>query len=147
VGLFVYSSPAVANGIVYVGSDDQSVYALNASTGAELWSYATSGAVRAFGSRNFVNGSPALASGVLYFGSGDGNVYALGAGSSGGSLLWEGPTGSDVQSSPAVANGQVFIGSEDHNVYAYDLSTPPSAAKRPAPSQLHPSYRLPVTRS
>ena len=35
------SSPAVANGVVYVGSDDGNVYALNAATGAELWSYTT----------------------------------------------------------------------------------------------------------
>jgi hypothetical protein len=30
-----------ANGVVYVGSDDNNVYALNASTGALLWSYTT----------------------------------------------------------------------------------------------------------
>ena len=41
----VFSSPAVANGVVYVGSYDDNVYALNASTGAELWSYATGGQV------------------------------------------------------------------------------------------------------
>ena len=35
----VASSPAVANGVVYVGSFDGNVYALNASTGALLWSY------------------------------------------------------------------------------------------------------------
>ena len=29
-----FSSPAVANGVVYVGSDDINVYALNAATGA-----------------------------------------------------------------------------------------------------------------
>ena len=40
------SSPAVANGVVYVGSDDGNVYALNASTGAKLWSYATGDYVR-----------------------------------------------------------------------------------------------------
>ena len=38
---YVHSSPAVANGVVYVGSDDGNVYALNASTGAKLWSYTT----------------------------------------------------------------------------------------------------------
>jgi hypothetical protein len=32
-------TPAVANGVVYVGSYDGSVYALNANTGAKLWSY------------------------------------------------------------------------------------------------------------
>jgi len=35
---FSSSSPAVVNGVVYVGSADENVYALNASTGAELWS-------------------------------------------------------------------------------------------------------------
>jgi glucose dehydrogenase len=37
----VRTSPAVANDVVYVGSDDKNVYALNATTGALLWSYAT----------------------------------------------------------------------------------------------------------
>jgi len=34
----VRSSPAVANGVVYVGSADNNVHALNAHTGAKLWS-------------------------------------------------------------------------------------------------------------
>jgi outer membrane protein assembly factor BamB len=48
IGLYLnlvrVSSPAVANGLVYFGSDDGVVYALNASTGAKLWSYSTGGA-------------------------------------------------------------------------------------------------------
>ena len=40
-GGYVDSSPAVANGVVYIGSDDGNVYALNASTGAKLWSFTT----------------------------------------------------------------------------------------------------------
>jgi outer membrane protein assembly factor BamB len=59
----------VANGVVYVGSDDYNVYALNAKTGAKLWSY-TTGSV--------VESSPAVANGVVYVGSDDGNVYAFG---------------------------------------------------------------------
>ena len=55
----VYSSPAVANGVVYVGSDDN-VYALNARTGALLWSYTTG---------EYVVSSPAVANGVVYVGS------------------------------------------------------------------------------
>jgi outer membrane protein assembly factor BamB len=35
------SSPAVSGGVVYVGSDDGKVYALDASTGAFKWSYTT----------------------------------------------------------------------------------------------------------
>ena len=69
------SSPAVANGVVYIGSEDKKVYALNASTGAKLWRYATG---------NAVYSSPAVANGVVYVGSG-GNEYALNA--STGALL------------------------------------------------------------
>jgi outer membrane protein assembly factor BamB len=65
----VQSSPAVANGVVYIGSDDNNVYALNASTGILLWSYTTGGAVTS---------SPAVANGVVYIGSDGGNVYAFG---------------------------------------------------------------------
>ena len=39
IGDYVYSSPAVAKGVVYVGCLDGNVYALNASTGAKLWNY------------------------------------------------------------------------------------------------------------
>jgi hypothetical protein len=66
----VFSSPAVANGVVYFGSDDHHVYALNASTGSKLWRFTTS---------NKVGSSPAVANGVVYVGSFDNNVYALNA--------------------------------------------------------------------
>ena len=65
----IESSPAVANGVVYVGVgvNDNNVYALNASTGALLWQSPV-GAVS--------YSSPAVANGVVYVGSGD-NVYAF----------------------------------------------------------------------
>ena len=56
----MYSSPAVANGVVYVGSFDAKVYALNATTGATLWTATTGGDVIS---------SPAVANGVVYVGS------------------------------------------------------------------------------
>ena len=54
----------MANGVVYVGSDDENVYALNASTGAKLWSYPAGGS------------SPAVVNGTLYIGA---TVFSLGA--------------------------------------------------------------------
>ena len=60
------SSPAVSGGVVYVGSADGNVYALNANTGAKLWGTATSGGV---------NSSPTVVNGTVYVGSGD-EVYA-----------------------------------------------------------------------
>jgi len=66
-GSGVYSSPAVANGVVYVGSLDHNVYALK--HGALLWSYHGTSAVES---------SPAVANGVVYVGSETGNVRAFG---------------------------------------------------------------------
>ena len=106
-----YSSPAVVNGVVYVGPLDGNVRALNASTGAQLWSYATGG-------ENTFS-SPAVANGVVYVGSD--KLYALNA--STGALLWSYATGSYVASSPAVANGVVYVGGGDGNVYALNAST------------------------
>ena len=62
--------PAVANGLVYVGSDDGNIYALNVKDGSKLWNYNTSKAVWS---------SPTVVNGVVYVGSDDGNVYALNA--------------------------------------------------------------------
>jgi uncharacterized repeat protein (TIGR01451 family) len=120
----IVSSPAVANGLVYFGSDDGKVYALNASTGAVLWSFVTGRPVES---------SPAVANGVVYIGSDDGKVYALNA--STGGVLWSFNTGSSptdnnlsgifggVRSSPALANGVVYVGSDNGNLYALNAGT------------------------
>src|SRR5579862_792691 len=70
IGKHVYSSPAVANGVVYVGSGNHNVYALDAETGTRLWQYTTG---------SHVYSSPAVANGVVYVGSSDHNVYAFDA--------------------------------------------------------------------
>jgi len=111
-GLIVESSPAVASGMVYIFSEDGNLYALNASTGAKLWSYATGSAGLS---------SPAVANGVVYFGSGNGNVYALNATT--GALIWKYGTGFNVDQSPVVANGVVYVGSDVGNLYALNAST------------------------
>jgi outer membrane protein assembly factor BamB len=111
-GGMVTSSPAVVNGIVYVGSDDGNVYALNATSGALIWKYTTGGAV---------GSSPAVAGGMVFVGSANDLVYALDA--STGALVWNYTTGGAVGSSPAVVNGIVYVGSDDGRVYALNATT------------------------
>jgi hypothetical protein len=106
------SSPAVAGGVLYFGSDDHNVYALNAATGVELWNFPTGSPV---------DSSPAVAYGAVYIGSENLNVYALNAAT--GARLWNFPTGSLVLSSPAVADGVVYVGSFDGNIYALNAAT------------------------
>jgi len=100
----------VANGVVYVGSYDDKVYALNAGNGNLLLSYTTG---------DEVYSSLAVANGVVYVGSRDHNVYALNATT--GAKLWSYTTNELVYSSPAVANGVVYVGSLDDDVYAFSL--------------------------
>jgi outer membrane protein assembly factor BamB len=109
---YFQSSAAVVNGVVYIGSGDFNVYALNASTGAKLWSYQSLGRVL---------DSPAVANGVVYFGSDDSNVYALNA--STGAKLWSYATGGPVESSPAVANGVAYVGNRPGKIYALNAAT------------------------
>jgi outer membrane protein assembly factor BamB len=108
----VESSPAVSGGVVYVGSNDFRVYALNASTGAHLWNYTTGDAVWS---------SPAVCDGVVYIGSDDCLVYALNA--STGAHIWNYTTGDAVWSSPAVSGGIVYVGSFDNCTYALNATT------------------------
>jgi len=75
----VASSPAVANGVVFVGSYDGKLYAYDASgstdcsgtpkTCSPVWT-ATTGAR--------ILSSPAVADGMVYVGSSDYNFYAFG---------------------------------------------------------------------
>ena len=106
------SSPAVVDGVAYLGTDDGSVHAVEVASQTLLWSVQTRGAVRS---------SPAVVDGVVYVGSDDGSVYAFEAAR--GVLLWTFGTGGPVEASPAVENGIVLVGSLDGNVYALDAAT------------------------
>jgi outer membrane protein assembly factor BamB len=114
------SSPAVAEGVVFFGSGDHHVYALDAQTGALKWKFKTGDVVHA---------SPAVANGVVYIGSWDRNLYALNAAT--GAVIWKFETGDDqeihnqigIASSAAVADGIVFFGCRDGHFYAVDAKT------------------------
>jgi hypothetical protein len=98
-----------ADGTVYVGSDDNNIYAID-SAGNLKWKYKTEGPV---------NSSPVLgADGTVYVGSDDNNIYAI---DSAGNLKWKYATNYWVKSSPVLgSDGTVYVGSFDGNIYAID---------------------------
>ena len=108
----VISSPVVVDGVIYFGSQDGYVYALEASSGEERWRFRTSGDV---------TGSAAVADGVVYIGSRDSNLYALNAAT--GEERWRFKTDNAVYSSPVVVASVVYFGSRDGNVYALDVES------------------------
>ncbi len=117
---FYLSSPVVANGIVFFGSGDANIYALDAATGHLKWKFKTGDVVHA---------SPAIADGTLFVGSWDSYFYALDT--STGKVKWRFKTGGDpqihnqvgIQSSAAIANGIVYFGCRDSQFYAVDAAS------------------------
>ena len=114
------SSPVVGSGVVYFGSGDGNVYALDAATGSAKWTFKTG---------NVVHASPALSNGVVFIGSWDRNMYAIDAKS--GKEVWRFQTGNDtiiynqigIASSAAISNGVVYFGCRDGHFYAVDAKT------------------------
>ena len=132
----VLSSPAIADGVVYFGSVDGCLYAVEQETGKQKWKFKT---------QRQVTSSPAVANGVVYFTGFDSALYALATDT--GAVKWRFaaeyerrfqanrlhgyppgyqmiPDSHDLfTSSPAVFNGKVYFGSGDGNVYAVNAET------------------------
>ena len=132
----VISSPAVVDGVAYVGSTDGYLYAIDTASGTLKWKFET---------KSWEVSSPAIVQGTVYFLSYDSNFYALDAAT--GHLKWKFATGGEKRyagthlhhlapaaetmpdpwdfylSSPAVWNGAVYFGSSDGNVYSLDANS------------------------
>lgn len=112
----IYSTPVIgADGMLYIGSYDGKLYALNASSGKLKWVFETGFAIAS---------SPAIgADGTIYIGSGDGKLYALDpyAADDGDRLKWSFATGDRIYSSPSIgADGTIYVSSYDGWLYALD---------------------------
>jgi eukaryotic-like serine/threonine-protein kinase len=129
----VLSSPAVSGELLFVGSSDHFLYALDKNDGTQKWKFETHGRITS---------SPAVSNGVVYFGSYDSTLYAVDAAT--GALKWKFKTDGERRfaakhlhgaepagelmpdpfdfylSSPVVWNGKVYFGSGDTNIYALD---------------------------
>ena len=91
----VRTSPAVANGVVYFGTHEGNFYAVNSTTGAEIWE-------RHIGAP-FAS-SPAVGPNLVYFDSGP-SLFALHRAA--GAVAWKLKTGVSC-SSPVVAGDVVY---------------------------------------
>lgn len=106
------SSPAIYMGVVYVGSDDTYLYALDERNGRMLWRVQLGDKVKS---------SPAVSNGIVVVGCEDKKVYGIDA--KRGKVLWVHETTDRVSASPTVDEGVVYIGGWDGYVYALDLKT------------------------
>ena len=109
----IRSSPTIVDGTVFFGSWDSNIYALDAESGDEQWTFSTD---------PFLNStSPTVIGGTLFFGSWDSHIYAIDAET--GDKQWMFETGGPVRSSPTVVDDTVFVGSNDAKLYALDADS------------------------
>ncbi len=124
------SSPAVVDGVVYIGSSDGTLWAYSANgCGASL---CTTPLWQSVSLAQIVD-SPTVAGGVVYVGSqtsfdsNDGLLNAFDANGCGGPVcapLWQGLAGAEsiLDSSPAVGHRFVYVGAFDGQLYAFAVN-------------------------
>ncbi len=103
-----FSSPAIADDVVVVGSRDEHVHCISRTDGKKVWTFAALGEV---------DSSPVISGDKVIVGSNDGSIYMLRL--SDGTRIWSYEIGQPVTSSPAIAYGIVVIGCEDGYIYAF----------------------------
>jgi outer membrane protein assembly factor BamB len=131
-GIPIRSSPAVVNGIAYIGSDGLYAFSAGGTTGCAgtpktcqpLWRGITTAQIES---------SPAVAGSVVYAGSNDGELYAFSATGTTGCTgtpktcqpLWTADAGApfyQIISSPDIAGGVVYVGSGNGRLYAFSAT-------------------------
>ena len=101
----VTTSPAVADGMVFVGTSGGDFYALDMTTGNIIWMFKTASSI---------SSSPVIMNGIVFFGTEEpGKVYALDSYTGLVRWVYEVPNGAAVYSSPAIFDDMVFVGCSD----------------------------------
>ena len=95
----IRSSPAADSGTIVFGADDGRVYALDAETGARMWTFDTGGPVVA---------SPLIVSGTVFVGNRLGTFFALNLSS--GRPAWQSHTGAPIYANGVPAGDVVIVG-------------------------------------
>jgi outer membrane protein assembly factor BamB len=109
-----FSSPAVNDRLVLIGSRDKHLHAIDRKSGEGAWKFRTGGRVE---------GSPIIFDNAVVFGSSDGRLYA--ANLEGGAEIWQIDLGESLVASPAFGDNQIIISGEKGTVFAIRSSPAP----------------------
>jgi len=119
------ATAAVSNGMLYTQTDEGVVYALNAITGAPVWTFDTTPDFNSWRDTERdvarIASSPAVVHETVYIGTEKGDVVALEAQT--GAIQWRAELGGAIRSSPAVVDQTLYVGSTDGHLYALDTAT------------------------
>ena len=106
----VEGAPAVAGGVVYVGSFDKHLHAIDLATGKPKWKVKL-GPIKA---------SPGIKGDRVYVGNIDGTFFCLNAAD--GATVWKFETGGEITSGCNFHGTNVLIGSHDSTLYCLDAA-------------------------
>ena len=110
----IKSSPAIVDDLVFIGSSDDNIYAIDLESGQQVWTYKTTDAIEA---------APCVIEGSVFVGSLDGFLYALDAKK--GSLKWKYQTDGQILGAAnwtRSPDGRIWIlvGSYDNKLHCVD---------------------------
>ena len=101
------NAPGVSDELLFIGSNDKHLHAINQETGESAWKFRT-------GAR--VESAPIVFEDGVITGSGDGRLYALNLDT--GEEIWRLDLGEGFMASPAFGYSTLVIGGEDGTVFA-----------------------------
>ena len=108
-GTSFLASPLVVDGTVYIGGEDNKVYALDAATGRKLWDFAT---------REWIIATVAYADNTLAVTSMDGVIHILDTTTGLKRFVFD--AGSNITGGPVIHGDQVYFGTHRGIVWALD---------------------------
>lgn len=111
----IETAPAIVDGVVYVGSLDQHLYAIDLKTGQEKWKFKA----------DIFKAPPGVRDGAVYIGDGSGSFFCLDAAT--GKKRWEFKTDpenpSEIPSGANFSGDRVLFGCADEKLYCLDVKT------------------------
>ena len=108
----IESTAAILGQVVYVGSMDSTLYAVELNSGKLKWKYAAHAAIKS---------SPLVYEGGIFFGDEAGRFHSLNAAD--GSQRWTFVAEDAIVSSAAASGERLFFGSYDQRLYCIDRDT------------------------
>ncbi len=119
----IVSSPAVSGDLLFVGSRDAHLYAVDRKAGRQLWRFGHKiDDMEGTPEFSWVLSSPAVSDGLVFTGSSDGHFFNAVRAET-GEEVWRFRTPGNVLSSGTLAGGQVFFGCEEGHLFSVDAKT------------------------
>ncbi|MEN8172913.1 MAG: serine/threonine-protein kinase [Chloroflexota bacterium] len=108
----IRATAGYSDGMIYIGTYDNNLYAISASLGTLAWKYSTDGSIVS---------TPNFHENGIYFGSEDHRLHAVSERT--GRVMWTYYTDGSIWSSPTISEDHIFIGSDDGHLHTVNAGS------------------------